>query len=65
VIDRAIFKELGPKRTFYRNDTNYLRYPNLVDTYWDVLNTGRPANSSRSVSCRPTVPRRAGHAHTI
>jgi D-alanyl-D-alanine carboxypeptidase len=43
-ISSVIFKPLGLDHTFYRNDTGYLRYPQLVDSYWDVLNTGRPAN---------------------
>src|SRR5262249_49115957 len=46
VMDRAIFKKLGLTKTFYRNDANHLRYPSLVDSYWDVLDTGRPANIS-------------------
>jgi D-alanyl-D-alanine carboxypeptidase len=45
-IDRTIFKPLGLKRTFYRNNANYLRFPALVDSYWDVLDAGRPANIS-------------------
>ncbi|HEY4327050.1 MAG TPA: serine hydrolase domain-containing protein [Mucilaginibacter sp.] len=43
-IQKNIFKKLGLKNTFYRNDPNYLHYHELVDSYWDVLNTGRPAN---------------------
>lgn len=39
-----IFKPLGLQHTFYRNEKGYLAYPELVDSYWDVLNTGRPAN---------------------
>ena len=46
LMDRALFKKLGLTRTFYRNDTNYLRYPSLVDSYWNVLDAGRPANIS-------------------
>jgi D-alanyl-D-alanine carboxypeptidase len=41
-----ILKPLGLKNTYYRNDPGYLHYENLVDSYWDVLNTGRPANVS-------------------
>jgi D-alanyl-D-alanine carboxypeptidase len=45
-IAKNIFAKLGLKNTFYRNDPNYLHYNNLTDSYWDVLNTGRPANIS-------------------
>ena len=43
-IDRVIFKKLGLANTFYRNSPNYLKNPALVNSYWDVLNTQRPAN---------------------
>ncbi len=43
-ISNQIFKPLGLKNTFYRNDPGYLKYPLLVNSYWDVLNTGRPVN---------------------
>jgi D-alanyl-D-alanine carboxypeptidase len=43
-INKIIFQKLGLKNTFYRNSPGYLHYPNLVNSYWDVLNTGRPAN---------------------
>jgi D-alanyl-D-alanine carboxypeptidase len=43
-IDKVIFKELGLKNTFYRSSAGYLKYKNLVHSYWDVLNTGRPAD---------------------
>jgi D-alanyl-D-alanine carboxypeptidase len=43
-IDENILKPLGLKNTYYRNDPGYLDYENLVDSYWDVLNTGVPAN---------------------
>ncbi len=45
-ISENIFKPLGLCHTFYRNEKDYLSYPELVDSYWDVLNTGRPANIS-------------------
>jgi D-alanyl-D-alanine carboxypeptidase len=45
-IARNIFAKLGLNNTFYRSDPGYLSYNNLVDSYWDVLNTGRPANIS-------------------
>ncbi|MFT3683275.1 MAG: serine hydrolase domain-containing protein [Ferruginibacter sp.] len=43
-IDKNIFHKLGLTNTFYRSNPGYLKYTNLVDSYWDVLNTGRPAN---------------------
>ncbi|MEN0052885.1 MAG: serine hydrolase domain-containing protein [Mucilaginibacter sp.] len=45
-IAKHIFEKLGLRNTFYRNDPDYLHYPNLTDSYWDVLNTGKPANIS-------------------
>jgi D-alanyl-D-alanine carboxypeptidase len=47
-IAKNIFQPLGLNETFYRNDPNYLHYPQLVSSYWDVLNTGRPANISKA-----------------
>jgi len=43
-IAKNIFAKLDLKNTFYRNDPQYLHYKELVDSYWDVLNTGKPAN---------------------
>jgi D-alanyl-D-alanine carboxypeptidase len=43
-IAENILKPLGLKNTYYRNDPGYLHYKNLVDSYWDVLNIGVPAN---------------------
>ncbi|RYY12616.1 MAG: class A beta-lactamase-related serine hydrolase, partial [Chitinophagaceae bacterium] len=43
-IDKIIFRKLGLKNTFYRDSPGYLKYKNLVHSYWDVLNTGRPAD---------------------
>ena len=43
-IAENILKPLGLKNTYYRNDPDYLNYEKLVDSYWDVLNTGFPAN---------------------
>ncbi|MBX2969102.1 MAG: beta-lactamase family protein [Cyclobacteriaceae bacterium] len=34
-ISENIFKPLGLHQTFYRNESNYLDYPNLTQTYWD------------------------------
>lgn len=41
-----IFKPLQLTNTLYRNTKNYLSDPRLVDSYWDLLNAGRPANVS-------------------
>ncbi len=46
-IAENIIEPLGLKNTYYRNDPGYLHYENLVDSYWDVLNTGVPANITR------------------
>lgn len=46
-IAENILRPLGLKNTYYRNDPGYLHYENLVDSYWDVLNTGMPANITR------------------
>jgi D-alanyl-D-alanine carboxypeptidase len=43
-INNIILKPLGLKNTFYRDDSSYLNNPGLVDSYWDLLNAGRPAN---------------------
>ncbi len=45
-ISKTIFQPLDLKHSFYRNDPAYLNYPQLVNSYWDVLNTGKPANIS-------------------
>jgi D-alanyl-D-alanine carboxypeptidase len=45
-ISKNIFVPLRLKQTFYRNGVRYLKHPNLVNSYWDVLNTGEPANIS-------------------
>jgi D-alanyl-D-alanine carboxypeptidase len=45
-IAKNIFEKLDLTNTFYRNDAEYLHYRSLVNSYWDVLNTGRPANIS-------------------
>ena len=45
-IAKNIFAKLRLNNTFYRSDPHYLHYINLVDSYWDVLNTGHPANIS-------------------
>jgi D-alanyl-D-alanine carboxypeptidase len=45
-IEKYIFTRLDLENTFYRNDKSYLEYRDLVDSYWDLLNTGHPANVS-------------------
>jgi D-alanyl-D-alanine carboxypeptidase len=34
-LSEVIFQPLGLTNTFYRNDPGYLKYPNLVNSYWD------------------------------
>lgn len=46
-IAKNIFMPLDLKNTFYRNDAKYLHYDNLVNSYWDVALTGKPANVSK------------------
>ena len=46
-ISENILNPLGLAHTFYRDDPDYLHYENLVDSYWDVLNIGTPANISQ------------------
>jgi D-alanyl-D-alanine carboxypeptidase len=45
-IAKNVFEKLNLTNTFYRNDADYLHYKLLVNSYWDVLNTGKPANVS-------------------
>jgi len=45
-IEENILKPLQLENTFYRSSKGYLKYPLLTDTYWDILNSGRPANIS-------------------
>lgn len=46
-ITKNIFAPLGLKNTFYRNDSKYLHYNNLVNSYWDVAQTSKPANVTK------------------
>lgn len=39
-MTETIFKPLGLKHTYYRNEAGYLEYPELVDTYWDRYSNG-------------------------
>ena len=43
-IKKNIFKPLGLNNTYYGNNHGYLNGLNLPESYWDVLNVGRPAN---------------------
>ncbi|PSR54753.1 D-alanyl-D-alanine carboxypeptidase [Adhaeribacter arboris] len=43
-LEEKIFKPLQLHNTFYRSSPGYLKYPLLPDCYWDILNSGRPAN---------------------
>jgi len=46
-IDQKILQPLQLKNTFYHHSKGYLEYPELPDSYWDILGTGRPANITR------------------
>ncbi len=43
-INTHIFKPMGLSNTYNRSDNHFLKYPEMVDSYWDLLNVGRPAN---------------------
>jgi len=43
---QKMFQPLQLNNSFYRSDKGYLKYPALTDSYWDLLNVGRPANIS-------------------
>ncbi len=45
-IDEVIFKTLGLSHTYYRNDPDYLNYPELVNSYWDRNSTGIVENAT-------------------
>lgn len=46
-LDEIIFKPLELKNTFYRGNTNYLNYPELVNAYWDRYSDGMVENASK------------------
>lgn len=46
-IADIIFKPLHLTHTFYRGDTGYLNYPELVNSYWDRYSDGVLENASR------------------
>lgn len=45
-IQKKILKPLGLHNTFYGKGFNYLQGLNVPDCYWDILNSGKPANFS-------------------
>lgn len=47
LIDDIIFKSLGLKHTYYRNDDGYLNYTRLTNTYWDRYGNSIVENASR------------------
>lgn len=46
-LSNVIFEPLGLTSTFYRNDSGYLQYPVLVNTYWDRYSNGIVENVSQ------------------
>jgi D-alanyl-D-alanine carboxypeptidase len=46
LISEIILKPLHLVHTFYRNDSGYLRYPTLVNSYWDRYDNGILENIS-------------------
>lgn len=46
-ISEIIFKPLGLTNTFYRNDPGYLKYPEIVNSYWDRYSDGILENASQ------------------
>jgi D-alanyl-D-alanine carboxypeptidase len=46
-IGKMIFQPLSLNNTFYHHSKGYLEYPLLPDSYWDILNSGRPANITK------------------
>ncbi len=46
-IQDNIFDRIGLNNTFYRNDSNYLEYDNLVNSYWDRHGSGVIENISK------------------
>lgn len=45
-IKNNIFKPLGLNNTYYGNGHNYLNGLNVPNSYWDILDVGRPADFS-------------------
>jgi D-alanyl-D-alanine carboxypeptidase len=47
LISEIIFKPLGLTNTFYRNEPEYLKYPAIVNSYWDRYGDGILENASQ------------------
>jgi D-alanyl-D-alanine carboxypeptidase len=47
LISEVIFKPLGLTNTFYRNEPGYLKYPEIVNSYWDRYSDGILENVSQ------------------
>ena len=47
LISEVIFKPLGLTNTFYRNEPGYLKYPEIVNSYWDRYSDGILENASQ------------------
>jgi D-alanyl-D-alanine carboxypeptidase len=45
-LSEIIFQPLGLTSTFYRNEPGYLKYPQLVNSYWDRHSDGIIENAS-------------------
>ena len=45
-MDEVIFTPLNLKETYYLTGENYLDIPNIVSSYWDVLNIEKPIDVS-------------------
>ncbi len=45
-ISKHILEPLQLAHTFYRNNIGFLKKKEVVDSYWDVLDSGKPANIS-------------------
>jgi D-alanyl-D-alanine carboxypeptidase len=46
-ISETIFKPLGLSNTFYRHESDYLNYPQLVNAYWDRYSNSIVENVSQ------------------
>lgn len=47
LISETIFKPLGLANTYYRDEPGYLKYPELVNSYWDRYGDGIVENASQ------------------
>jgi D-alanyl-D-alanine carboxypeptidase len=47
LISEAIFKPLGLVNTYYRDEPGYLKYSELVNSYWDRYGNGIVENASQ------------------